>query len=150
MASRWPSVGAPNGIKAWHSGHQLNHSRAWQTLNAGHDHPDANSFIIISGDDYVAVDDGYAKEKRSRHHSTLLIDGRGQYAEGSKNAFRDLDATWGARQASLMRRLSFYTRGEAARAYAPDLRLPPIHKRSDFPRRRCLRFSHTIAADNTT
>ena len=55
-----------------------------------------------SGDDYLAVDDGYAKEKRTRHHSTLLVDGRGQYAEGTKNAFRGLDETWGARlEASL-------------------------------------------------
>lgn len=116
--------GAPNGVKAWQSGHALNSRRAWQTLNAGHDHPDANSFIIISGDDYVAVDDGYAKEKRSRNHSTLLVDGSGQYAGGSKNAFRDLDANWGARlEANLACGAVGYARGEAARAYAPDLGL---------------------------
>ena len=116
--------GAPNGIKAWHTGQALNHARAWQTLNAGHDHPDANSFILISGDDYLAVDDGYAKEKRTGNHSTLLIDGRGQYAEGTKNAFRGLDETWGARlEAAWDFEGVVYARGEAARAYEPDLQL---------------------------
>ncbi len=140
--------GAPNGLKAWHSGQELNRQRAWQTLNAGHDHPDANSFIIISGDDYVAVDDGYAKEKRSRHHSTLLIDGRGQYAEGSKNAFRDLDATWSARlEASLECGDVVYIRGEAARAYAPDLRLRQFAREAIFLAGDAVVLRDTIASE---
>ena len=116
--------GAPNGSKAWHSGQALNRKNDWMTLNAGHDHPDANSFIIIKGDDYVAVDDGYAKAKRTAHHSTLLVDGRGQYAEGTKNAFRNLDATWGARlEATIDFDDLVYARGEAARAYDISLDL---------------------------
>ena len=140
--------GAPNGMKAWHSGHSLNRSRGWRTLNAGHDHPDANSFIIISGDDYVAVDDGYAREKRSRNHSTLLVDGRGQYAEGGKNAFRDLDASWGARlEASLECGDVVYTRGEAARAYAPDLRLRQFTREALFLAGEAVVLRDTISAD---
>ena len=140
--------GAPNGMKAWHSGHSLNLSRGWRTLNAGHDHPDANSFIIISGDDYVAVDDGYAKEKRTRHHSTLLIDGRGQYAEGGKNAFRDLDATWGARlEATHEFDDVVYVRGEAARAYAPDLRLRQFTREALFLAGEAVAFRDVISAD---
>ena len=141
--------GAPNGIKAWHSGHELNRRRAWQTLSAGHDHPDANSFIIISGYDYIAVDDGYAKEKRSRNHSTLLVDGRGQYAGGSKNAFRDLDATWGARlEASLECAAVGYARGEAARAYAPDLGLRQFTREILFLAGDAVVMRDTIAADS--
>lgn len=156
MRSAWNSdavtmafkCGTPNGMKAWHSAHQLNHRFAWRTLSAGHDHPDANSFIIISGDDYVAVDDGYAKEKRSRNHSTLLIDGRGQYAGGTKNAFRDLDATWGARlEASLACGAVVYTRGEAARAYAPDLRLRQFTREALFLAGEAVVIRDTVAAD---
>lgn len=89
-------------MKAWHCGHALNRGRSWQTLSAGQDHPDAYRFIIINSDDYLAVDDGCAKEKRTRNHGTLLVDGRGHYAEGTKHAFRGLDETWGARlEASL-------------------------------------------------
>ncbi len=140
--------GAPNGLKAWHSGHTLNLNRSWQTLSAGHDHPDANSFIIISGDDYIAVDDGYAKEKRTGNHSTLLIDGRGQYTEGTKNAFRNLDATWSARlEASVEGGDVVYARGEAARAYAPDLRLRQFTREALFLEGAAVVLHDTIAAD---
>ena len=116
--------GAPNGSKAWHTGNALNKQNGWSTLNPGHDHPDANSFILIKGDDYIAVDDGYAKAKLTANHSTLLVDGKGQYAEGSYNAFRDLDASWGARlEATLALDGLVYARGEAARAYDPALAL---------------------------
>lgn len=117
--------GAPNGTKAWHSGHAINRRKGWQTHSIGHDHPDANSFILMQGADYIAVDDGYAKSKLTAHHSTLLVDGRGQYAEGQYNAFRDLDESWGARlEATFACDKLVYARGEAARAYdrALDMR----------------------------
>lgn len=140
--------GAPNGMKAWHTGQALNRSRNWQTLSAGHDHPDANSFIIIKGDNYLAVDDGYAKEKRTRNHSTLLIDGRGQYAEGAKNAFRGLDETWGARlEASLEAEGVVYARGEAARAYDRDLKLRQFTREVLFLGGDAVVLHDTISAD---
>ncbi len=140
--------GAPNGMKAWHSGHMLKRRHGWETLNAGHDHPDANSFIIIKGDDYIAVDDGYAKSKRTAQHSTLLIDGRGQYAEGTKNAFRNLDETWSARlEASFAFEDVVYARGEAARAYAPDLRLRQFTREMLFLEGDAVVLRDTISAD---
>lgn len=140
--------GAPNGIKAWHTGRALNRRRAWRTLNAGHDHPDANSFIIISGDDYIAVDDGYAKEKRTRNHSTLLVDGRGQYAEGSYNAFRGLDETWSARlEATSEHHNVVYARGEAARAYDRDLQLRQFSREMLFLEGDAVVLRDTISAD---
>ena len=140
--------GTPNGMKAWHSGHALNRSRSWQTLSAGHDHPDANSFIVIKGDDYLAVDDGYAKEKRTRNHSTLLVDGRGQYAEGTKNAFRGLDETWGARlEASLELEGVFYVRGEAARAYERDMELRQFTREALFLEGEAVVLRDVISAD---
>lgn len=140
--------GAPNGMKAWQSGNALNRSCDWQTLNAGHDHPDANSFIIIKGDDYLAVDDGYAKEKRARSHSTLLVDGDGQYAEGTKNAFRGLDETWSARlEASAEFGDVVYTRGEAARAYAPDLRLRQFTREVLYLDGDAVALRDTVSAD---
>ena len=140
--------GAPNGIKAWHSGNWLNHRRDWQTLNPGHDHPDANSFIIISGDDYIAVDDGYTKAKRTRHHSTLLIDGQGQYADGAYNAFRGLDETWGARlEVSSEFDNVAYARGEAARAYERDLQLTQFTREVLFLEGDAVVLRDTISAD---
>ncbi len=140
--------GAPNGMRAWHTGHALNRCREWWTLNAGHDHPDANSFVIISGADYIAVDDGYAKEKRTRNHSTLLVDGRGQYAEGTYNAFWGLDATWGARlEASAEFDNAVYARGEAARAYERDLQLRQFTRELLFLEGDAVVLRDTVSAD---
>ncbi len=140
--------GAPNGIKAWHTGHSLNRRHAWQTLNGGHDHPDANSFIILSGDDYITVDDGYAKEKLTRNHSTLLVDGRGQYAEGAYNAFRGLDETWGARLEAITEFGNVaYARGEAARAYERNLQLRQFSREILFLEGDAVIIHDTVSAD---
>ena len=140
--------GAPNGSKAWHSGQSLNRRRGWQTLNPGHDHPDANSFILIKGDDYIAVDDGYAKSKLTANHSTLLVDGRGQYAEGNYNAFRDLDASWGARlEATIALDGLVYARGEAARAYDKSLALRQFTRELVFLAGDALIIHDSIASD---
>ncbi len=140
--------GAPNGSKAWHSGQSLNRRRGWQTLNPGHDHPDANSFVLIKGDDYIAVDDGYAKSKLTANHSTLLVDGRGQYADGGYNAFRDLDASWGARlEASVALDGLVYARGEAARAYDKLLALRQFRRELLFLDGDAVVLRDTVACD---
>ena len=140
--------GAPNGIKAWQGGNWLNRRLGWNTLSAGHDHPDANSFILISADDAIAVDDGYAKAKLTRSHSTLLVDGRGQYAEGAKNAFRGLDAGWGARlEASFDCGSLVYMRGESARAYPMDLELRQFTREALFLEGDAVILRDTISAD---
>lgn len=140
--------GTPNGMKAWHSGHMHKRRHGWETLSAGHDHPDANSFIIIKGEDYIAVDDGYARSKQTATHSTLLIDGRGQYAGGTKNAFRNLDETWGARlEASFGYEDVVYARGEAARAYAPELGLRQFTREMIFLAGQAVVLRDTVRAD---
>lgn len=141
--------GSPNGIKAWHSGNSLNRKYDWDTISAGHDHPDANSFIVIRGDDYITVDEGYSKAKLTAHHSTLLIDGRGQYAEGKYNIFRQLDETWGAR---LEDAFDFggwvYARGEAARAYHRELNLRQFTREVLFLDASAIVLKDAIASDS--
>ncbi len=57
-------------------------------LSQGHAHPDANSFIISAGGEYLTGDSGYAGVPLTEHHNTLLIDGKGQAKEGQgHNAF---------------------------------------------------------------
>ncbi len=51
-------------------------------LSSGHAHPDANSFIIFARGDYLTGDSGYAGVPLTEHHNTLLINGKGQGAEG--------------------------------------------------------------------
>ena len=47
----------------------------------GHAHPDANHFVIFGCGQWLIRDDGYSV-KRTSHHNTLLVGGRGQLGEG--------------------------------------------------------------------
>ncbi len=116
--------GTPNGARGWHIGQAINQQNAWQTITASHEHPDENSFILMRGGDYLTVDEGYSKDKLTRNHGTILVDGQGQYNEGGYNAFSELDQSWGGRlQDWFSARGLTYARGEAAGAYHPDLQL---------------------------
>lgn len=116
--------GTPNGARGWHVGQAINQQNGWRTITASHEHPDENSFILMRGADYLAVDEGYSKEKLTRNHSTMLVDGQGQYNEGGYNAFADLDHTWGGRLEDwFMADGLMVAHGEAAGAYHPDLQL---------------------------
>jgi hypothetical protein len=110
----------PNGEKAW----QLGHTLSDHTLKTGHAHPDENSFILVRGENYLAVDEGYSQKKQSRHHNVVLVDGTGQYHEGVYNVAENLGIEWGgALEEHFVARDFVYARGEAARAYDPALTL---------------------------
>ncbi|MGB8982074.1 MAG: DUF4962 domain-containing protein, partial [Anaerolineales bacterium] len=85
----------PLGRKAWGMAHDLLQNRDWDAVSGGHLHPDENSFILIRGADYLAVDEGNSKAKQSIHHSTVLVDGRGQYNEGVYHVAKGLTPDWG-------------------------------------------------------
>jgi hypothetical protein len=94
--------------------------------NTGHAHPDANSFIIYSHGKYLTGDTGYTGVKQTKHHNTILVDGRGQEKEGRHEVFKDvpyerlnklhLTDVWSTPE-------FFYARGLAAPAYFSDLNL---------------------------
>lgn len=116
--------GTPNGARGWHVGQAIDRQRRWDTIKASHEHPDENSFILMRGGDYLTVDAGYSKDKLTRNHSTILVDGQGQYNEGGYNAYVGLDQTWGGRlQEWFIAPGLTYACGEAAGAYHPDLQL---------------------------
>jgi hypothetical protein len=59
-------------------------------LSAGHAHPDAASFIIYANGKVLTGDAGYAGVPMTEHHNSVLIDGKGQAAEGKgHDAFED-------------------------------------------------------------
>ncbi|MFN0086065.1 MAG: DUF4962 domain-containing protein [Blastocatellia bacterium] len=59
-------------------------------LSAGHAHPDAGSFIIYANGKVLTGDAGYAGVPMTEHHNSVLIDGKGQAAEGKgHDAFAD-------------------------------------------------------------
>ncbi|KAH3758052.1 hypothetical protein Pelo_10182 [Pelomyxa schiedti] len=49
----------------------------------GHEHPDANSWILDSGAKHLVVDHGYSYKKETKTHNTLIFDGQGQIGENS-------------------------------------------------------------------
>ncbi|MEM8857186.1 MAG: heparinase II/III family protein [Chloroflexota bacterium] len=116
--------GTPNGNRGWQLGQMFNRMHDWKTIKADHDHNDANSFILTRGDDYLTVDQGYSKAKWTRHHSTLLVDGRGQYLDGDKDPYKGLTEEWGAKLEDwFVADGAVYMHGEAAGAYPAELDL---------------------------
>ncbi|HSH81593.1 MAG TPA: DUF4962 domain-containing protein [Herpetosiphonaceae bacterium] len=137
----------PSGHKGWVLGHALQRTTGHKTVKAGHAHPDENSFILVRGGAYLAVDEGYSKAKLSRHHSTVLVDDHGQYAEGSYNVFDGLGLAWGGRLEDAFDAWGvFYARGEAAPAYDPDLGVQRFRRQMVLLDGRYLVFCDDLAA----
>jgi hypothetical protein len=125
--------GKPNGEKAWTLGHALERRRGEKMLKTGHAHPDENSFILVRGSDYLAVDEGYSQKKQSCHHNTVLVDGKGQYREGVYNAADGLGVEWGGELEDYFAgQRVVYARGEAAAAYDPVLTLERFTRQMIF------------------
>ncbi len=52
-------------------------------MEAGHDHPDVNSFIVWAHGTYLTGASGYAGVPKTNGDNTLLVDGHGQGVEGN-------------------------------------------------------------------
>ena len=94
-----------------------------QNLPGGcfHSHPAQNHFILFARGHELAGDPGYSIKKETRNHNTILVDGRGQYADGEgwpgPNAGR-AEIT----DVSTDRDITIVT-ADATRAYPPELGL---------------------------
>ena len=51
-------------------------------INVAHDDPDANMFQLYADGEVLACDDGYASNKVTSSHNTILVNGKGQEGEG--------------------------------------------------------------------
>ncbi len=58
------------------------------SLDSGHAHPDAGSFIIWANDRYLTGDTGYAGLPTARNHNTVTFGGVGQGVEGNHDVWR--------------------------------------------------------------
>ena len=96
-------------------------------LSAGHAHPDANSFIIFAGGEYLTGDTGYAGLPMTEHHNTLLVNGKGQAKEGAGHdvfaqvPYADLNRIRITEMKVEQNRV--IVRGDATAAYGPELGL---------------------------
>ena len=78
------------GHKAWRTSFELKRTTGASTLNAGHHHPDAGTFVLLGHGDYLAIDEGYSNNKRHGHHNGILIDGHGYANEDRYHVYKDL------------------------------------------------------------
>ncbi len=85
------------GHKAWEASHRIKQEKNWTTLNAGHHHPDAGSFVLIGHHAYLALDEGYSSRKRTEHHNSILVDGHGFVNEDRYHVFENLGHEFSAR-----------------------------------------------------
>jgi hypothetical protein len=58
------------------------------SLDSGHAHPDAGSFIIWANGRYLTGDSGYAGLPTARNHNTVTFGGVGQGVEGNHDVWR--------------------------------------------------------------
>jgi len=77
------------GHTAWETSRRLDAERGWDTLSAGHHHPDAGSFVLASRGAWLLVDEGYSNKKRAGHHNLVLVDGHGFAGEGRYHVYAD-------------------------------------------------------------
>ncbi|MDX2971669.1 heparinase II/III family protein [Kribbella solani] len=78
------------GHQAWELSHQLDRERGWDTLSAGHHHPDAGSFVLTSRGAFLAVDEGYSNRKRAGDHNLILVDGLGYADEDRYHVYKGI------------------------------------------------------------
>jgi hypothetical protein len=134
-------------------------------LEAGHAHPDANSYIVFARGQYLTGDSGYAGVPTTEQHNTLLVDNHGQGAEGEGH-----DAWRGFPYAQLNKirivdfrpgKDSVYFVGDATSAYRTDLGLTRFQRTLTFTNKSGLKvrdeitssaphvFASLLHADNT-
>jgi len=112
------------GHKQWSKSFELDKENGWRTRSAGHHHPDSNSFILIGYDSYLAIDDGYNKQKMALDHNLVLVDDKGYIGDGNYDVYRGLpeDATAEIEEFALNENYVFVV-GESSKIYNKELKL---------------------------
>jgi hypothetical protein len=110
------------GHTAWRVSHEKKRDQGWTTLNAGHHHPDAGSFVVLGYGEYLAIDEGYSSRKSTAHHNSFLVDGQGFANENRYHVYEGLDES---HTASILRTTSqggwTHAVSESAAMYDPAL-----------------------------
>lgn len=131
LSKYWPDMEAAIFRSGWSKddlvfymrcGSPGGHSRRLKSLQpGGHDHPDANGFVLFYDNDYLAAEDGVfpligpdkSNNKITYGHNTFLIDGGGQRGDKTRNV-----KTTSATMDFLDSENVGYLLGDASSAYA--------------------------------
>ncbi|MFA9432634.1 DUF4962 domain-containing protein [Egicoccus sp. AB-alg2] len=131
------------GHKAWERAKRFKDEDGWDTLNAGHHHPDANAFVLLSRDAFLAIDDGYANRKRAANHNLVLVDGQGFVNEDRYHVYKELPYQHQARIRSHAAGAGYvHAVGESAAMYEPALGVRQVDRHLWFSP-----LGHTVLLD---
>lgn len=112
------------GQKQWALSCEMEQTQKCKIRSMGHHHPDSNSFILINGNDYMIVDEGYSSSKMSAHHNIVLVDGKGYEYDGTKDVHCALTAERTAAVQEYTQHQNYtYICGEAAPVYHKECAL---------------------------
>ncbi len=110
------------GHTAWDAAHRLRADKGWETLNAGHHHPDSGSFVFGTHGAFLAVDDGYSNRKRAANHNLILVDGQGWAGEDRYHVYKDLPYNRQSRLRDVLAESGIsHATSESAAMFDPDL-----------------------------
>jgi hypothetical protein len=136
------------GHKAWEASHRMAAEKGWSTLNAGHHHPDAGSFVLLGHGGYLAVDEGYSNRKRTTHHNSVLVDGYGFANEDRYHVYKGLGAEHTARiRTATVEAGWVHAVSESAAMYPPDLGVRQVDRHLVMSPRGTLILVDELAAD---
>ncbi|HJN15570.1 MAG TPA: DUF4962 domain-containing protein, partial [Armatimonadota bacterium] len=133
----------PMGGKTWWNiAHQYG-------LNAvGHNHPDANSFILYGRGEVLCVDPGYTYSKLTKNHNTVLVNGKGQF--GNAEMWPRMNDGWGEIEEFRHEDGSTYARGNATRQYPEELGLTRFVREFELKDRDHVTITDELAAEEPT
>ena len=121
-----------------HTAAKLREFPDWR-LSSGHAHPDANSFMIFAGGEYLTGDTGYAGVPMTEHHNTLLFGGKGQAKAGvSHDAFAGVpyERLDRIRIAEVkLEKDRALVRGDATAAYEPEVGVKKFIRQFEYDAR---------------
>lgn len=114
----------PGGKKQWDLLWKFKEEKNYNCFGLSHQHPDNNSFLIHTGGEYLAIDDGYNRTVKASDHNTILVDGEGYEDEGQNNIWKNYtkDMTAEVEQCLIEDGLN-YVVGETAKVYKKEFKL---------------------------
>jgi hypothetical protein len=114
----------PGGKKQWEMLWKLKNEKNYNCFGLSHQHPDNNSFLIHSGGEYFAIDDGYNRTVKASDHNVILVDGVGYEDEGQNNIWKNYTPEMTADvETCLISDEMDYIVGETAAVYQKSLNL---------------------------
>ncbi len=81
--------GIPGGKRQWENLWNLKETKGYDCFGLSHQHPDNNSFILISKNNYYAIDDGYNRNVKASDHNIITVDDLGYQDEGGNNIWKN-------------------------------------------------------------